>query len=175
MYDIYLNTSSSQWYTVYCKPRKEAVAEQNLQRQDYQVYLPRIRMPHRRRSRWVEVIEPLFPRYLFIQLDINRDNTAPIRSTIGVTGLVRFAECPAIVPPEVIDALIANQDPESGLFLHDRPLFCQGDTVRFLDGPFAGLQGIFNKENGDERVIVLLEFLGKLNTVKVPKQWVGKL
>lgn len=168
-----LETHPSCWYAVYCKPRKETIAEENLQRQGYQVYLPRIRLPRRLRGQWAEAVEPLFPRYLFVYLNVDRDSVAPIRSTTGVTTLVRFAERPAVIPDPVIAALIANEDKESGLHLYGRPLFRKGESVRFLEGPFAGLQGIFDKENGNERVTVLLDLLGKLNTVRVSRSCIA--
>jgi len=43
--------------------------------------------------------------------------------------------------------------------------------VRFLAGPFTGLDGVFEVEAGQDRVYVLLEFLGKLNKVKVCRDW----
>ena len=66
------------WYAVFCKPRQEAVAEENLQRQGFHVYLPRTRIRHRRRGQWVNAIEALFPRYVFILIDPFRRSTATV-------------------------------------------------------------------------------------------------
>ena len=44
------NEGAHRWYAVCCKPRQEAVAEENLLRQDFHVYLPRIRIRQRRRG-----------------------------------------------------------------------------------------------------------------------------
>lgn len=159
------------WYVVFSKPRQEAVAEKNLCRQGFRVYLPRMQLPRRRRGRWLTVVEPLFPRYLFVYLDTKQTSVAPIRSTYGVTSLVRFAERLAVIPSEVIGALAEGEDKVSGLHAYGRPLFHQGDPVQFTDGPFAGLQGVFHLEDGDQRAIVLLELLGKLNRIKVPRDW----
>ncbi len=86
------------WYAVCCKPRQEAIAEENLLRQGFHVNLPRIRIRRHRRGQWIDAIEALFPRYLFIRIDPYRCNTAPVRSTRGVVGLVRFGGQPAVVP-----------------------------------------------------------------------------
>ena len=93
------------WYAVCCKPRQEAVAEENLLRQGFQVYLPRIRMRQRRRGAWIDAVEVLFPRYIFIRIDPKRRSTASVRSTRGAVGMVRFGGQPAVVPDAVIDAL----------------------------------------------------------------------
>lgn len=56
-------------YAVHAKPRQEGVANDNLERQGYVTYLPKILVRKRRRDKWVKLVEPLFPRYLFIQVN----------------------------------------------------------------------------------------------------------
>ncbi len=162
------------WYSAWCKPRQEAVAEDNLQRQGFHVYLPRIRLKQRRRRHWVDIVEALFPRYLFIRIDPFRDSAAPVRSTRGVVGLVRFGREPAVVPDAVMDALLHCEDAASGLHQDNRPIFCAGDRVKLVDGPLAGMDGIFAQEDGDKRVSVLLELLGKTNKIRVSRDSVAR-
>ncbi len=162
------------WYAVCCKPRQEAVAEENLLRQHFHVYLPRIRIRRRRRGQWIDAVEVLFPRYLFIRIDPLRRNMAPVRSTRGVVGLVRFGGLPAVVPDEVMDALLQCQDSASGLHQDNGPLFCAGDRIKLVDGPFAGTEAVFAEQDGEKRVIVLLELLGKTNKVRVDRDWVSR-
>lgn len=159
----------NRWYLIHTKPRKESVAEQHLQRQGWELYLPRIQQPHRRRGRWVEVIEPMFPRYLFVRLRFGVDNIGPIRYTTGVRDFVRFAEEPAVVPDEVVETLKRAADCDSGLHYPKGPLFKSGDAVIIEEGPFAGLQAIFLAETGQERVVILLEMLGRENRVTVKR------
>lgn len=163
---------NSYWYAVCCKPRQEAVAEENLRRQGYYVYLPRISATRRRQGQWIEVIEPLFPRYLFIRVDPVRQSTATVRSTRGAIGLVRFGGQPAVVPDEVIGTIAQREDAASDLHRNYRPLFCIGDEVRLVGGPLAGMAGVFSHEDGEARVIVLLELLGKTNIVRVNRDWI---
>ena len=162
------------WYAVCCKPRQEAVAEENLLHQHFHVYLPRIRIRRRRRGQWTDAVEVLFPRYLFIRIDPLRGNMAPVRSTRGVVGLVRFGGQPAVVPDEVIDALLRCEDPVSGLHQENHTPFRAGDRITLVDGPFAGMEAVFAEQDGEKRVIVLLELLGKTNKVRVDRDWVAK-
>lgn len=162
------------WYAVCCKPRHEAVAEENLLRQGFHVHLPRIRIRLRRRGQWIDAIEVLFPRYIFIRIDPERRSTATIRSTRGVVGLVRFGGQPAVVPDAVMDALRQREDAESGLHEDKRPLFNEGEMVKLVDGPLAGMEGVFTQKDGDKRVIVLLELLGKANKVTVSRDWIAR-
>mgnify|MGYP003444920334 CR=1 FL=1 len=148
------------WYLVYAKPRQEEIALMNLERQGYAAYLPRVRQQRRRRGQRVAVVEPLFPRYLFIHLDTQTDNWGPIRSTLGVASLVRFGPEPARVPDELIDFLRAREGREG---LHDwaEPDYRPGDRVRVAEGAFQGFTGILQARTSRERVVVLLEIMGR--------------
>jgi len=162
------------WYAVCCKPRQEAVAEENLLRQGFHVYLPRIRIRQRRRGHWLDAVEVLFPRYIFIRIDPQRRSIASIRSTRGAVGLVRFGGQPAVVPDGVMDALRQREDAASGLHQDKRPLFNAGEPIKLVDGPLAGMEGVFTQQDGDKRVIVLLELLGKANKVTVSRDWIAR-
>ena len=168
------HAGSDSWYAVCCKPRQEAVAEENLLRQGFHVYLPRIRIRQRRRGQWLDAVEVLFPRYIFIRVDPLRRSMATVRSTRGVVGLVRFGGQPAVVPDAVMDALREREDAASGLHEDKRPLFSAGEAIKLVDGPLAGMEGVFTQKDGDKRVIVLLELLGKANKVTVSRDWIAR-
>lgn len=162
------------WYVASCKPRQEAVAEENLLRQGFHVYLPRIKIARRRRGQWLDGIEVLFPRYIFIRIDPLLRSTASVRSTRGVVGLVRFGGQPAVVPDAVVDALLQRADTNSGLHEDIRPLFNAGDPIKLVDGPLAGMEGVFTEQDSDKRVIVLLELLGKAHKVQLSRDWIAR-
>ena len=161
------------WYLIHTKRCGETLAQSNLERQDYVVYSPRVVQPVRRRGRWEDQVAALFPRYLFLRLDEGRQSLAPVRSTFGVASIVRFGSDYAIVPDRVIHDLQAREDPESGLYrLNHRPLFAPGAAVRVAAGPFSGLEGIFQRRVGAERVVVLLDLLGRAASVRVSADFV---
>ncbi len=157
------------WYLIRTKPNGEATAQTNLERQAYEVYFPCLSQSLLCRGRWRERVVPLFPGYLFLHLDEGRQALAPVQSTLGVTGTVRFGACYAIVPDGVIRDLRARADPATGL--HRLSLtagIAAGARVRILAGPFDGLEGIFERETGADRAIVLLRVLGQTASVRVP-------
>lgn len=155
------------WYLVYSKPRQEDLALENLARQGYEAYLPRIRNRRRRLGRYVSLVEPMFPRYLFLHLSDETDNWGPIRSTIGVANLVRFGELPARVPETLVEALRARDD-EQGIQEYAVPELRTGDRVRIVEGALAGYEGIFHARTSKERVVILLEVVGKATRVQLP-------
>lgn len=165
-------STDKRWYLVYAKPQKEELARVNLERQGYPVYLPRMRTPRRRTGKRIIRVEPMFPRYLFIRLDTEHDNWAPIRSTLGVANLVRFGMYPSPVPDELIAAIRAR-DNESGI--QDMPLnsFEQGQKVRIEEGPFMGYEGIFLARSSEERVLILLDIVGKAAKAQINVEHLG--
>jgi transcriptional antiterminator RfaH len=158
-------TTKPHWYVIQTKPRQEAIAEANLQRQSFEIYFPKIKESRRRRGKWTELVQPLFPRYLFARLDLEHDNIAPIRSTHGVTSLVKFGELIRPVPDSFIRELQDSADPTTGQHQLHIPLFQKGDDLTVIAGPLAGLKGVFQATTGTERVAILLEMLGRPNTV----------
>jgi len=159
------NRHDKVWYLIFSRPGQETVARQQLERQGYTTYLPMVLNARRRNGRRRYVREPLFPRYLFIRLDQVTDNWAPIRSTIGVSTLVRFGMEPAPVSDSLIAAIRARENSDG---LHEiRSELSEGSTVRVLDGPMMGLEGIFLSRSGEQRAMVLLELMGKLARVQL--------
>ena len=157
------------WYAILTKARQEALAAEHLRRQAFKVFLPNIKQAHRYRGQWREKIKPLFPRYLFIRLNLGEDNIAPIRSTHGVTKLVSFSGQPATVPDSIIDALTHASDPDTGLLHPEKDLFEAGAAVTIMDGPLHGLEAIFKVHDGEQRSIILLELLGKLQHISIDR------
>lgn len=149
------------WYLVQSKPRNEARALENLLRQGYETYLPLIEVERLQRGKLLKKMEPLFPRYLFLHLEEGNDNWGPIRSTLGVAGMVRFGQVYAAVPDPVIEA-IRERTQEIR-----ETLFTSGDAIQIVSGPLLGLEGVFEIADGEQRSFVLLEFMQKQQRVSV--------
>ncbi|MFZ6048993.1 transcription/translation regulatory transformer protein RfaH [Pseudomonas sp. CR3202] len=159
------------WYLIQCKPRQDARAEENLARQSYTCFRPICTVTRRRANGEQQCLESLFPGYLFIQLDRVTDNWHPIRSTRGVSQLVRFGDQPAIVPDELVDEirqrLAAPPEPTSDL--------APGDRVRLTGCNFKDLEAIFLAQDGNKRALILLQLLQREHTISVPLRSIDKL
>jgi transcriptional antiterminator RfaH len=165
--------SGPRWFLVFTKPSSESTAKTNLERQNYHVYYPRLLRPSLHRGRWVDRVVSLFPRYLFARVDAERQSLAPVRSTFGVVDVVRFGSQPAIVSDAIVEDLIERADAQSGLHrLSCRSRFEHGMRVNVIAGAFEGLDGIFEREAGSDRVVILLELLGRRTPVGVPSRYV---
>jgi transcriptional antiterminator RfaH len=152
---------------VYTKPRQERVALENLERQDFRCFLPMAINPYQRRSAKKLRVEPLFPRYLFLNVIPDQQSLGPVRSTRGVATLVRFGMELARLPEVVIRAVNSRRDPETGLVKLDPVPVAPGDKVKVFDGPLAGLEGIFRERKGEKRALLMAKLLGTESTVEV--------
>lgn len=154
------NGDGKSWYLVYSKPRQEQVARANLVRQGYEIYLPLMRELRRRQGRRCTVVSPMFPRYLFVHLDQRTDNWGPIRSTHGVVSIVRFGHEPARVPAELI-AFLREREDIQGIQTVSTDEYRPGTRVKVVDGGLMGYEGVFIAKSSQDRVVVLMEIMGK--------------
>jgi len=153
------------WFVVHTKPRQEARALQNLEQQGYCCFLPTISKKKTTRQGLKVVQEPLFTRYLFIELDttLSGKSWAPIRSTLGVSRLVTFGVEPAKVDIHLVDFLKEQQ------VRQDAPPspYSEGDRIVIKSGPFAGLEAIYQMDDGERRAMVLIEIIQKPTKLQI--------
>jgi transcriptional antiterminator RfaH len=149
------------WFVAHTQPHAEAKATAHLNRQGFQIYFPRY-LKRRRHARKIETVAaPLFPRYLFVSVDMSVQRWRSIYSTVGVARLVSNGDDPAPVPVGVIEALQSREDAAGFIKLEQRPPFRAGEKVRVLDGAFASCLGLFEGMAERERIAILLDLLGR--------------
>jgi transcriptional antiterminator RfaH len=151
----------ARWYVVQTHVHSETKAVMHLDRQGYSSYLPRY-LKRRRHARRIETVAaPLFPRYLFVAIDLASQRWRSIQSTIGVTHLVCNGDEPATVSNGVIEQLRGREDERGFITLDTRPRFARGDKIRVVDGIFDACIGLFEGMADRERVAILLDLLGR--------------
>lgn len=150
--------AARRWYAVQAQPHKERVAGANLERQGLPAFVPCMRKTVRHARRTRVVLAPLFPRYLFVSLDLDRDRWRSVNGTVGVAMLVTDGVMPLPVPRGLVEEFIAMTE-ELGAISLDRNLE-PGQSVRFLIGPFADTIGQLLALDDAGRARVLVEMLG---------------
>jgi transcriptional antiterminator RfaH len=160
------------WYVAHTQAQSEEKASWHLTNQGFVAYLPRYRKRrrHARRIDWVPT--PLFPRYLFIGMDLETARWRAIRSTVGIAGLICHGDRPTPVPEGVVEAIQAREDDNGVVALQAAPPFDKGDHVHITEGALRGLSGLFDGTTDDERVTILLDLLGRQVRVRVPLETV---
>ncbi len=161
-------TPGHAWYLVHTKVRQEETAITNLQRQNFRCYMPMLYVEKVRRGKPVVVAEPMFPSYVFVQLDtsenIKGQSWSPIRSTLGVRDLVKFGGHPAKVDADLITALHEREQLQKS---NPQALFAAGDKVVITDGPFAGIEAIYQTADAEQRSMILLSMLNKPVSMRI--------
>lgn len=157
-----LSTTQPAWYLLQCKAHQDSRAEDNLLRQDYVTFRPQLITQRLLRGKRQDVLESLFPGYLFIQLS-HQSNWSALRSTRGVSRVVNFNQGPAAVADQVIEHLRARCSGEM-----NSHVFKAGDKLQIIQGPLNTLEGIFLSMDGTERVMILLQLLSREQPVRVP-------
>jgi transcriptional antiterminator RfaH len=158
------------WYLLYTKPRQEKLALQHLQNQAYEAYLPLVQVEKIRQGVRGLVEEALFPQYLFVQLDeAGSQSWAPIRSTVGVSQLVKFGHRFAEVSQDLVQWV---QEHAKTNKIEEQ--FKSGDLVRITEGPFRGFDAIFKTYDGEKRAVLLLNLLTKMTEAKFGLNWIKK-
>jgi len=151
----------SRWCVVQTHPHAEVKATAHLERQGFDTYLPRY-FKRRRHARRIETVPaPLFPRYMFVAVDMEVQRWRAIQSTIGVSHLVCHGNRPAAVTASIIDGLKAREDDRGLVRLERVPQFASGDKIRVHDGVFSAYLGLFEGVADGERVAILLDLLGR--------------
>lgn len=161
--DAAIHAQELPWYVVYTKASQERVAETHLLRQGYQVYLPRTKILKKRKLQaetQVAAYEAMFPRYIFFQARDFEHSIAPVRSSVGVSKLVRFGSEPAKLSAETLNKIREAEALQQASSYEDLCGLKPGKKVVVNEGPLLGLDGLIS-EISKERVMVLMHLLGR--------------
>jgi transcriptional antiterminator RfaH len=150
-----------QWYVVNTKAREEPKASFNLKRQGFNAYLPQYKRTRRHARRIDTVLAPLFPKYLFVEFDLDLERWSSINSTAGVKKLIMFGSLPATLPSELVEEIRTREDVEGVVSLNQYLKIKQGDQVTINSGAFSEHSGIFECQDDDKRIIILLKLMGR--------------
>lgn len=157
------------WFAVRTRPRKEALARDQLQNQGFEVYLPMVntRITHARKVSWQP--RPFFPGYLFVHLGRDEQRWTTIRSTVGVLAPVSFGNYYPPLPAAAIEALRARHDEHGYIQIGRQPEapFRAGEKVRMHDGSLKGFEGVFVEMRGSDRAAILLNWMHRQIRVEI--------
>ncbi len=147
------------WYVLHTKSRFENVVYDGLCKKSVEVFLPKIKVPSKRRDRKLLIKVPLFPGYLFVKTDLNPYRHLEIVKTAGAVRLIGNKEGPLAVPSSTVDSLRIMVATDHPVTTGNR--LKTGDRVMVVAGPFAGVIGTFVRYRGKGRVVVNIEALGQ--------------
>ena len=146
------------WFVARVLPHQENRAQFNLHRLGFRSFVPRLRRTIRHARRLRDTLQPLFPGYVFIIIDLSKHRWRSVNGTFGIASLIMGSEQPKPVPSGVIEGLVASCESGGAVRLDDGLEI--GQKVRILSGPFA--ESVCRLAHLDDRgrVRVLLEIMG---------------
>lgn len=147
------------WYVARTKPRQEHTANSNLLRQGFATYLPNLKVIRRIRRRQELRLEPMFPQYIFFRPSCDEQSIAPVRSTYGIAGIVRFGITPALLDAGAFEAISTMECRQNQSSIEQLTAIVPGSKVAVVEGPLAGMEGLVSAVSM-KRVEVLMQLLG---------------
>jgi len=159
-------STGKRWFCFVTSPGQEKAAGAEIRKLGYQVFTPfekRILRRPNKKPRQYEVA--LFPRYGFVQFDINKDEWGAILGIDEVTDVLRTCGVPRCAEQEKIDALMLAAS--MGIFDKTKPLSV-GMTVEITDGPATGFIGKVLRARTDDKIDIVLEIFGAKRLTTVP-------
>ena len=159
------------WFALQVKGNYENVVAAHLGSRGYECFLPHCKTRSRWSDRWKEISRPLFPGYLFCQLDPS--NRGPILTVPGVTRIVGMGKNPVAIDETEIVAI--QEAVKSGLPSQPWPYLQIGRRVRIDRGPLCGLEGILSDFKGEHRLVLSVTLLQRSVAVEVEGDWVTSL
>lgn len=159
---------NARWYVVQTKPFAENRAIIHLERQGHWLFCPRYRKTIRHARKKKNLFAPLFPNYLFVQMDLARDHWRSVNGTRGVARLLTQGDNPQPVPHGIVESLQAQSDGDG--VIDWRPSLHIGQTIQIMEGPFTDFVGRLERLDNAGRVRVLLDILGRPVPVNLPRE-----
>ena len=161
------------WWVVETKPQAELTAIKNLENQGFSSYCPLFKSESIRSRQLKVITSPLFPRYIFVKANLAAHKKIHlIRSTIGVSQLLKIGEKPTKVTCQIIFEI---KQIESEKLNETKSHFKQGDHVKIRDGLYKDIEAIYKMDDGINRAVVLLSILNKETPLYIDKKALNKV
>jgi transcriptional antiterminator RfaH len=160
------NPWHNKWLVAYSKPRQELVALQNLEHQHFETYLPLYKKFKNTETGPVPVLEPMFPRYIFFRPSTPEQSIETVRSTKGISHIVRFGFEPGIVSADMLASLQEFEALQNQATLQEMSNFKVGQKVTLKHVALGSFEGLIQSVS-KKRVAVLLEILGRETVVQM--------
>ena len=157
---------SKAWFVLKYKPNLHVRAAKNLNNQGFETFLPLHDTTSRIMSRFKTTSKPLFPGYMFINFDRTEAKWHKINYTYGVSRLITFNSNLKSIPTTFVENLMKRYDSSGKLIPIEK--LKKGDQVTVLTGPFANFIATVEKYEGDQRIWILMDLMGREAKVITP-------
>ena len=153
------------WFIAQIKPNSYNSAVQNLKRQGFETFLPKMEITKRQKNKFLVESVYVFPGYIFVFFDPHIITWTKVNSTYGVSKILAFNKRPSEISPDLILELKNRYEINSNLMSKEN--LRKGDCIKFFSGPFTDLIGKIESIDENKRIWVLLEAMGGHKRLKL--------
>jgi len=149
--DCQHTTVQARWHAAYTKSRHEKSVAAQLDILGISNFLPLYTRLSRWKDRRVRLRLPLFPNYVFVQLE--RARRVEVFRVPGVISLVSSKNEPVALPESEIERLQQSLT-KDGMLVEPHDYLQIGQRVRVVRGPFQGFEGILEQKKNSSKLII---------------------
>ena len=153
------------WFIAQIKPNSYHPAIQNLERQGFETFLPKMEITQRKENKFVVKNVYVFPGYMFVCFDPHTISWTKINSTYGVSKILAFNKKPTEISSDLIQELKTRYEFKINLMQKEK--LQKGDCIKFYAGPFTDLIAKVETVDENNRIWVLLEAMGGYKRLKL--------
>jgi transcription antitermination factor NusG len=158
-----LPATDPQWYAIFTMPRHEKFVAKSFEQRQIECFLP----VYEKLSSWknrqrVNVMLPLFPRYIFAWID--RPQRLQVLQTSGVIRIVGAGSSPTPLPDAEIEFLRTAADRKR---VEPYPDLVVGNRVCVKRGPMAGIEGVLVRKQNGTRFILTLQLIQQSVSIEI--------
>jgi len=154
---------SENWFAVHTRARHEKKANSALVEKNVETFLPTREIVSQWKDRKKKVLMPLFPGYLFVNIDPSDRYT--VLNTNGVVRILGNNGVPVPVSPEEIEA--TKRLIETGLKYEPFPYSIVGREVEVIRGPLEGTMGKILRTKGAYSLVLSVHLIMRSVSVEV--------
>jgi transcription antitermination factor NusG len=158
---MFRHMSEVRWFVAHTRPRREKKLVEHCQRQSIAVTLPCYSAAHKYRGKTVVFQKPLFPGYVFLQLQPGQRDY--VRQSDLVANLLDVFDQETF-QRQLHDILLAL---EAKVGVRLAPAIGEGMRVRIKTGPLQGVEGWVEQRHGMTTVLLRLDFINQAAAVKI--------
>lgn len=157
-----------QWYALYVQPRKEKTVYRELQKRDYESYLPLRKETHKWADRKKQVEVPLFTSYVFVKIEEHAQ--WEVLQVPGAVKFIWFGGRAVPIPEYQIESIKILIERELEFELMPQ-VIRKGDLVRIAEGAFEGLVGRVEYDNDKTKFRISITAVGMDIMLDINKEY----
>lgn len=153
------------WFVVQIKPNSYKSAIENLERQGFETFLPKMQITQKQKNKFLVKNVYVFPGYMFVCFNPHIISWTKINSTYGVSKIIAFNCKPSEISPDFVQELKIRYEVNSNQTKKEK--LQKGDSIKFFAGPFTDLIAKIECIEENKRIWVLLEAMGGYQRLKL--------